>query len=168
LTYGAIEAGANGFTAPSVVAAFIVAVVAAAAFLFVEARTAHPMMPLELFRSRNVSVAVAVGFAFVVGYYGLPFVMSLYLQQVRGLTPLGTGMAFLPMMLVGAILTPFSARIAEKVGARSLVTGGPVLMTAGLVILALVPSSTPIWALAGVIVLVGVAGPLVMPPVTAI
>ena len=149
------------------ITAFAVAAVALGAFLASQARGAHPMMPLELFRSRNVAVSVAVGFAFVVGYYGLPFV-SLYIQQVRRLTPLGTGMAFLPMMLVGAILTPFSARIAEKVGARALVTGGLVLMTAGLVILALVPSSTPIWALAGVMVLVGVAGPLVMPPVTAI
>ncbi len=168
LTYGAIESGAHGFAAPRVITAFAVAAVALGAFLASQARGAHPMMPLELFRSRNVAVSIAVGYAFVVGYYGLPFIMSLYLQQVRGLTPLGTGMAFLPMMLVGAILTPFSARIAEKVGARALVTGGLVLMTAGLVILALVPSSTPIWALAGVMVLVGVAGPLVMPPVTAI
>lgn len=49
-----------------------------------------------------------------------------------------------------------------------LVTGGLVLMTAGLVILAVVPSSTPIWALAVLMVLVGPAGPLVMPPVTAV
>ena len=62
---------------------------ALAAFLVVQARGAHPMVPLELFRSRTVAVAVAVGFAFVVGYYGLPFVMSLYLQQLRGLSPLG-------------------------------------------------------------------------------
>ncbi len=83
------------------------------------------MVPLELFRSRTVSVAVAVGFAFIVGYYGLPFVMSLYLQQLRGLSALATGVAFLPMMLIGAVLTPFSARIAERVGARLLISGWP-------------------------------------------
>ena len=114
LTYGAIEAGAVGLTAPRVLTAFVVAVVALAAFLAAQARGAHPMVPLELFRSTNVSVAVAVGFAFIVGYYGLPFVMSLYLQQLRGLSPLATGLAFLPMMLVGAALTPFSARLAER------------------------------------------------------
>ena len=68
------------------------------------------MVPLDLFRSRAVAVPVAVGFAFIVGYYGLPFVMSLYLQQLRGLSALGTGAAFLPMMLTCAALTPFSAR----------------------------------------------------------
>jgi DHA2 family methylenomycin A resistance protein-like MFS transporter len=168
LTYGAIEAGAAGFTAPRVLVAFGVAVVALAAFLIAEARGAHPMVPLDLFRSRTVTVAVAVGFAFVVGYYGLPFVMSLYLQQLRGLSALGTGVAFLPMMLIGLALTPFSARLAEKLGARVLLTAGLAAMTAGRVALGLVPASTPIWVLAVLMTLVGLAGPLVMPPVTAV
>jgi len=104
----------------------------------------------------------------VIGYYGLPFVMSLYLQQLRGLSPLGTGAAFLPMMLIGAALTPFSTRIAEQLGPRALITAGLASMAAGLVILAVLPSTTPVQALAGLMVLVGLAGPLVMPPVTAI
>ena len=111
---------------------------------------------------------MAVGFAFIVGYYGLPFVMSLYLQQLRGLSSLATGLVFLPMMLVGALLTPFSARLAERLGARRLIGGGLVLMTAGLAILAVAPASTPVWLLAAFMVLVGLAGPLVSPPVTAV
>ncbi len=168
LTYGAIEAGAVGFAAPQVVAAFTVAVGALAAFLMAQARGAHPMMPLDLFRSRNVSVAIAVGFAFMVGYYGLPFVMSLYLQQLRGLSSLGTGAAFLPMMLIGAALTPFSARVAERLGARALISSGLLLMATGLVILAVLPSSTPVGVLAVLMVFVGLAGPLISPPITAV
>jgi MFS transporter, DHA2 family, methylenomycin A resistance protein len=168
LTYGAIEAGAAGFTAPPVLAAFALAVVALAAFVVLQARGAHPMVPLDLFRSRTVTVAVATGFAFVAGYYGLPFLMSLYLQQFRGLSPLGTGAAFLPMMLIGLVLTPFSAHLAERVGARTLVTAGLLTMTAGMVLLAVVPGSSPVWLLAALMVLVGLAGPLVMPPVMAL
>jgi MFS transporter, DHA2 family, methylenomycin A resistance protein len=168
LTYGAIEAGAAGFAAPRVLLAFAIAVIALAVFLLVQARGAHPMMPLDLFRSRTVSVAVAVGFAFVAGYYGLPFLMSLYLQQLRGLTSLGTGVAFLPMMLIGLVLTPFSARLAERLGARTLITAGLLAMTAGMVALALVPAAAPVELLASLMVLVGLAGPLVMPPVMAL
>jgi MFS transporter, DHA2 family, methylenomycin A resistance protein len=168
LTYAAIEAGDAGFAEPRVVAAFVIAVVALVSFVATQARGAHPMAPLDLFRARAVTSPVAVGFAFIVGYYGLPFVMSPYLQQLRGLSPLGTGAAFLPMMLIGAALTPFSTRIAERLGARALITAGLVVMTAGLAILAVVPSSAPVWALAGVMVLVGLAGPTVMPLVTAI
>ena len=125
------------------VAAFTVAALALAAFLFAQARGAHPMVPLDLFRSRNVSVAIAVGFAFMVGHYGLLFAMSLYLQQLRGLSSLSTGMAFLPMMLTGAALTPFSARITERLGARTLITSGLLLMATGLGILAVLPPRRP-------------------------
>jgi sugar phosphate permease len=98
----------------------------------------------------------------------VPFVMSLYLQQQRGLSALGTGVVFLPMMLIGLALTPFSARIAERAGARVLVCGGLVVMTSGLVALAMIPRGTPAWLLAVLMVLVGLAGPLVMPPVTGV
>ncbi|MFN2536445.1 MAG: MFS transporter [Pseudonocardiaceae bacterium] len=106
LAYGAIEAGAVGFSAPQVISAFVVAACALAGFAVGQARAEYPMVPRELFRSRNVGIANAVGFAFIVGYFGLPFVMSLYLQQVRGLSSLSAGMAFLPMMVIGAVLTP--------------------------------------------------------------
>src|SRR3954471_7572631 len=136
LTYGAIEAGAAGFSAPRVVVAFVVAAVAASAFMTAQRRVPHPMVPLAMFRSRNMSVSVAVGFAFVVGYYGLPFVMSLYLQQLRGLSPFQTGCVFLPMMITGAVFTPFSARVAERLGARTVVTSGLGVMAAGLAVTA--------------------------------
>jgi len=168
LTYGAIGAGTAGITAPRVLAAFAAAVVALAAFGVLQARGRHPMMPLSLFRSRTVTVALVAGFAFMVGYYGLPFVMSLYLQQLRGLSALGTGIAFLPMMLTGAVLTPFTARLAERFGARALVTTGLICMTAGLVAIGLMPGSAPVAVLSALMVLVGLAGPLVMPPVMAL
>jgi MFS transporter, DHA2 family, methylenomycin A resistance protein len=165
LTYGAIETGAAGITAPRVLAAFAVAVVALAAFVALQARGRHPMVPLDLFRSRTVTVTVVVGFAFVAGYYGLPFVMSLYLQQLRGLSALDTGIAFLPMMATGAVLTPFIARLAERLGAHTLVTSGLICMTAGLTVISQLPASAPVAVLSLLMMLVGVAGPLVMPPV---
>ncbi|MBV8713547.1 MAG: DHA2 family efflux MFS transporter permease subunit [Chloroflexi bacterium] len=164
LTYGAITAGADGFSAPQVIGAFVVAIAAFAAFVLAQARGYHPMVPLALFRSRTVSVASGVGFAFIVGYYGLPFVMSLFLQQVRGLSSLATGVAFLPMMLIGAVLTPFSARIAERRGTRTLISVGLVLMAAGLVVLGVLPATAPVWVFSALMLVVGVAGPLTMPP----
>lgn len=168
LTYGCIEAGVAGFTTPQVVLALAVAVAAWAVFLRVEARVAHPMVPLRLFRSTNFSVAVAVGFAFVVGYYGLPFVMSLYLQQVRHLSALATGAVFLPMALIGAVLTPYSAKLAERIGPRRVIGAGLTAMAGGLTLLAVVSQSAPIWAVSLLMLFAGVAGPAVMPPVTAI
>ena len=168
LTYGAIEAGAAGITAPRVLAAFAVAAVALAVFGLLQARGRHPMLPLSLFRSRTVSAAVVIGFAFMVGYYGLPFVMSLYLQQLRGLSALGAGVTFVPMMVVGGALNPFTARLAERFGARTLIAGGLLSMTTGLVVIGLLPATAPVALLSALMILVGLAGPLVMPPVMAL
>ena len=168
LTFGAIEAGSHGFTDPAVIAAFTVAVLALAGFVRAEQVVAHPMMPLQLFRSRTVAITVASGFAFMVGYYGLPFVISLFLQQHRGLTALQTGVVFLPMMLIGLVLTPVSARLGERLGRKTLIVAGLVLMTAGLAAIGLLPAAAPLGLLAALMVLVGLGGPTVSPPATAV
>jgi DHA2 family methylenomycin A resistance protein-like MFS transporter len=167
LTFGAIEAGAQGFASPLVIAAFAVAALAAAGFLRTQQTVRHPMLPLELFGSRTVVITVASGFAFMVGYYGLPFVISLFLQQHRGLTALQTGVVFLPMMIIGAVLTPFSARIGERVGRKTIIVTGLALMTAGLAAIGLLPAAAPLWVLAVLMMLVGLGGPTVSPPATA-
>jgi MFS transporter, DHA2 family, methylenomycin A resistance protein len=144
-----------------VLGAFAVAVAALAAFTALQARGAHPMLPLSLFRFRTVTVAVATGFAFMTGYYGPPFAMSLYLQELCGLSALGTGLVFLPMMLAGGALTPFIARL----GFRILIITGLLGMTAGLTVIALLPAPVPVPVLSALMILVGLGGPLVMPPV---
>ncbi|MEU1710491.1 MFS transporter [Streptomyces sp. NPDC005706] len=168
LTFGAIEAGEAGFAAPRVLGALGLAVVAFVVFVIAQAKVAHPMVPLELFRSPVMLIATAIGFAFMAGFYGLPFLFSLYFQQQHGLSALGAGIAFVPMMLFSACLTPFSARIAERTGPRVPVIAGLVLIAAGSVVLAVVPASAPVWLTALLLIPVGLAGPLVMPPTTAL
>ncbi|MCC5480553.1 DHA2 family efflux MFS transporter permease subunit [Streptomyces barringtoniae] len=168
LTFGAIEAGEAGFTAPKVLISLGIAVAALAAFVPAQAKVAHPMVPLSLFRVPTVVIATGIGFAFMVGFYGLPFVFSLDFQQQHGLSALGAGIAFLPMMLLSACLTPFSARIAERTGPRVPVIAGLVLIAAGSIALAVLPASAPVGASALLLIPVGLAGPLVMPPTTAV
>ena len=91
LTYGVIEAGVVGFTAPRVVTALVIAGAAAVVFVLSERRSTHPMIPTDLFATRLVVLSLVIGFTFMIGYYGLPFVFSLYLQQARGLSALHTG-----------------------------------------------------------------------------
>lgn len=167
LTFGVIDAGEAGFAAPQVVIALAVAAASTVAFVVLQGKMAHPMVPPDLFRDRNAGVSVLIGFAFMVGFYGLPFVMSLTLQQHRGLTALGTGLVFLPMMVIGLVLTPFTPRLGQRLGRKALIVGGLLAMAVGLVALALLPDA-PLWLIAVLMVLTGVAGPLVSPPTTAI
>jgi DHA2 family methylenomycin A resistance protein-like MFS transporter len=168
LTFGAIEAGERGFTSPVVLTALALAALSFAVFLAWQRRAPNPIVPLELFRSRNMSIAVVIGFAFVVGYYGLPFVMSLYLQQLYGLSAFQTGLVFVPMMLIGGVLTPCSAPIAERFGTRRVVATGLVTMAAGLALLAIVTATAAPLTVAALMLPVGLAAPLIMPPITSV
>ncbi|MFJ3804330.1 MFS transporter [Streptomyces sp. NPDC090088] len=167
LTYGMIEAGAKGFTTPPVLGSLGAAVFSLAAFLLVEARAAHPMVPLQMFRNRTVVIAVVVGFTFMIGFYGLPFLFSLYFQQVRGLSSMATGLAFVPMMAFSALLNPIAARLVERIGRRAAITTGLLMMSAGMVTLAVLPVTAPVWLVALLMFPVGFGAPLVMPPLTA-
>lgn len=168
LTFAAIEAGVAGLGDRRVVCAFGVAAMTSVTFVVTQRRSDSPIVPRDLAGHREVVIASVVGFAFIVGYYGLPFVMGLFLQEERGLSSFQTGMVFVPMMLVGAILTPHSARVAERLGSRRLVAGGLALMTCGLLASAVAPWSTPIWAWAALMTIVGLSGPAIMPPTMAL
>lgn len=94
LTFGAIEAGEAGVTAPKVLVPLGIAAAALAAFVLAQTKVAHPMVPLSPFRIPTVVIATGIGFALMVGFYGLPFVFSLDFQQQHGLSALGAGIAF--------------------------------------------------------------------------
>jgi MFS transporter, DHA2 family, methylenomycin A resistance protein len=84
LTFGVVDGGEAGFGRPAVLGCLLLAAAAMAAFAIAETRAAHPMVPLGLFRSRAVTVCVAIGFAVNVAFYGVIFVLSLYFQRVLG------------------------------------------------------------------------------------
>ncbi|MEV6057843.1 MFS transporter [Streptomyces sp. NPDC052107] len=117
LTYGVIEAGVDGFTAPRVIVAFAVAVLGMTGFLAVEARTAHPMVPLEMFRNRTMVIAVTVGFTFMVGFYAAP------LWAVAALmVPVGLGGTL--------VMPPLTAHLPDIVPAHRAGVAGGILNTA--------------------------------------
>ncbi|MGW9133480.1 MFS transporter [Streptomyces sp. NPDC055681] len=168
LTYGAIETGAVGFTAGRVLASFSVAVIAAVVFVIVQARREHPMVPLTLLRSRTMALTAGIGFALNVGFYGMIFLLSLYLQQTRGLSALNTGLAFLPMAGLTAVVSPSAAWFTGRFGARMPVVTGQVAMVLGLVLLAIVPSSAPTWLFVALMVPIGAGGGLAVPALTSL
>ncbi|WP_220495603.1 MFS transporter [Oceanospirillum sediminis] len=165
LIYGAIDISNHPVQA---MVSLIFAVVMFALFVVLQRRGGHPMVPPAVLQSRNSRISMVVGFTFMMGYFGLPFVMSLYFQQERGLTPAATGLAFLPMMLIGLILTPFTSRLVQRFSARRLIITGLLCMAFGLLAIAGLPMSAPIWVVSAVMLLVGLAGPLIAPPVMAV
>lgn len=118
LTFALIDVGTRGWTSPLVEAGGAVFACFGIAFVAIERRAAQPMLPLSLFSSATFSSATAVGLLINLGFYGQLFVMSLYLQTVRGFSPLLAGVALVPeagMAVIGSIA---SGRVMSRAGPR--------------------------------------------------
>jgi EmrB/QacA subfamily drug resistance transporter len=112
------------------------AIVLLAAFVARQARAANPLLPLRVFRSRDVTGANAIAALMVAGMFGMFFLGALYLQLVLGYGALEVGLAFLPAALtIGALSLGFSARLVTRFGARAVLIPGLALIAAGLTLL---------------------------------
>ena len=134
--YAIVQAGGHGWGSSDVLSFGLLAAALMAAFVTVEARIAHPIMPLRILRVRGlVSSSVVRGFL-VTGMYSTFFLGTLYLEHVRRYTALQTGLAFLPWTLtVGALSLGLTARLVERFGPMRVLIGGMVTVIAGLLLL---------------------------------
>ena len=140
VVYAIVQASSYGWLSSRTIGVGLVAVLLFAVFLWLERRLKRPIVPLGIFRSRNVSGAVVVRMLFPVGMFGQFFLGALYLQHVLGYGPLETGLAFLPMNVMVTIFSLFiSTRIMTRVGAKLTIIPGLVLILIGLGALSRVP-----------------------------
>ncbi|ROR35900.1 DHA2 family methylenomycin A resistance protein-like MFS transporter [Curtobacterium sp. JUb34] len=168
LVFGLIEGGATGFGRWYVVVALVVAAAAVAGFLLVQAHGRNPMMPLDLFRSGGMRIALGVGFAFMVGNFGSVFVLSLYLQQHLGLSPLAAGLVFLPSAAFSIVGNVVSGTLVNRFGARVPVVAGLSTMVLGLVVMIVLAPHDSVVAVAVCTILTGAGGSVAMPPATSV
>jgi EmrB/QacA subfamily drug resistance transporter len=131
--YALIEARRQDAT---IAIAAVLGVVALAAFVWIESRRSEPMLPLELFRSSQFSGSNAVTLAVYFGLSGATFLLVLYVQSVLGYSPLAAGAALTPVTILLLLLSPAAGKLAGRIGCRPLMTAGPVVVAAGLALLA--------------------------------
>jgi EmrB/QacA subfamily drug resistance transporter len=135
LVYGLIEGPDRGWGSPVIIVALLGGVVFLVAFVVVEARTANPMMPVQLFRSKQFTGANAVTFAVYGGLGGALFLLPVALQQVSGYSALQAGAALLPVTLLMLALSARSGALAARIGPRLQMSVGPIVVGAGLALL---------------------------------
>jgi EmrB/QacA subfamily drug resistance transporter len=135
LSFALIEQPVLGSSSPGVWAPLVAGVAALAAFLVVEARSAHPMLPLSLFRRRNFSVANAETLAMYGGMAITAFFLTIFLQQVAGWSAFEAGATSLvPTTMMFLFSRRFGA-LADRHGPRWFMTVGPLLVAAGFLLL---------------------------------
>jgi EmrB/QacA subfamily drug resistance transporter len=135
------------------------------AFVLRQARTANPLIPLRVFRSRTVTAANLTQVLMVAGMFGMFFLGALYMQRVLHYNAIEVGLAFLPVALgIAALSLGFSARLIMRYGAKATLLPGLVLVTAGLVLFRGAPVDAHYLAdLLPVMILIGVGAGLAFP-----
>ena len=131
LAAATIRGGADGFASAPVLAGYGAAAVAGAAFLAIEARRAQPMLPLRLFRCQAFGANAAIGLLINVAFYGLIFALSLFFQRTQHFGALHAGLAFAPMTAAIMAANAVAGALEQRVGARTVIAGGGLLMAAG-------------------------------------
>jgi EmrB/QacA subfamily drug resistance transporter len=164
LTYALIEANAYGWGSTRIVGAFALAVVALAVFVVLERVQRAPMLPLELFRDRTFSGANVVVLLVALAMFGVFFFVSLYMQNVLGYSAVQAGAAFLPMTILVILVAPMAGKISDRLGSRSLMTAGMVLVAAQLAYFSQLGADATFWDLLPALIIGGIGIPLTMTP----
>ncbi|HTX62388.1 MAG TPA: MFS transporter [Acidimicrobiales bacterium] len=142
VTYALVEGAALGWLAAPVLASLALGVVAAAGFLAVERRTSEPILPLALLRNRQLVAANGVTLLVYAGLGAALFLLPVQLEVVDGYSPFEAGLALVPLTFVMLVLSAPSGRLSSKIGPRLQMTVGPVVVGAGLALLARTSSGT--------------------------
>jgi len=138
--YTILQVDRQGWASSRTLALAGVAVALLAAFVVRQARVATPLMPLRLFRSRNMTGANVVQALLVAGMFGMFFLGALYLQQILGYDALGVGLAFLPTTIVmGAMSLRFAGPITNRFGTQQALIASLVAIAAGLLLFTRTP-----------------------------
>jgi EmrB/QacA subfamily drug resistance transporter len=166
LTYAIIEAPNNGWLSAETLALFAVSLAASATLVPYELHRHQPLIEVRFFASAPFSGASAIAICAFAGIGGFLFLNTLYLQVVRGLSPLDAGLAVLPLAVGTLFISPLSGRLVSSRGSRLPLVGGSIAVIASGLILTQLTATTPFATLLLAYLIYGVGFGLLNPPIT--
>ncbi|MEW6583744.1 MAG: DHA2 family efflux MFS transporter permease subunit, partial [Actinomycetota bacterium] len=138
--YAIVNGNDTGWTSARTVGLLAASAALLALFVAIEARAGSPLMPLGLFRLRNVAIANVAGVLMAAGMFAAFFISALYLQLVLGYTPMEVGLAYLPSTVVwGAVSLGLSDRLVMRYGVKTPLVAGLACMAVGILLFARAP-----------------------------
>jgi EmrB/QacA subfamily drug resistance transporter len=168
LTYGFTAWTAHGLGNSTVLISLAIGVLGMTGFLLVERRSAHPMLPLDVFASKAFSAANLVTFLVYAAIGGVFFLVVLNLQVVAGFSPLAGGVALLPVTVLMLLLSARSGALAERIGPRIPMAVGPLVCAIALILLSRVGAhASYLLAVLPPAILLGLGLSLLVAPLTA-
>jgi EmrB/QacA subfamily drug resistance transporter len=166
LVLALVEGNSWGWGSPRILGLFALAAVSLVAFVIVETRSRYPMVDFSFFSSRSFLGANIVAFIVSFAMLAMFFFIALYLQNIKGYSPLQAGVRFLPSTAVIVFVGPLAGRLTDRVGPRPLMSTGLLLVAGSLFWQGHLAVDTPYASLAGAFVLMGLGMGLVMSPMS--
>jgi EmrB/QacA subfamily drug resistance transporter len=166
LVLSLIEGNSWHWGSPRIIALWIIAAVALVLFVVTEARVRAPMLDLAFFRNRTSLGVNLVGFIVSFALFAQFFFLTLYMQNVMHLSPLQTGIRFLPTTVVLVVMGPVSGRLTDKIGPRPLMTVGTLIVAVSIYIESRITVGSGYLTLLPGFILMGFGMGLVMSPMT--
>lgn len=142
IVWGLVKGNELGWTDPQIVASLGAGALLVALFVAWEARTAEPMLPLRLFRSRAFSAANAVSLLMTFGMFGSIFLLAQFFQVVQGYSPLEAGLRTLPWTFMPVVVAPIAGVVSTRTGTRPLLVLGMALQAVALGWISLIVTPT--------------------------
>src|SRR3954463_2436338 len=130
LVYALVGTLDHGWTSAHSIALFVAAILLIVAFVVIEARTKEPLLPLGIFRNRTLTGANVVGFLVGAGVFSMFLFLSFYMQNVLGYSALRTGLYYVPFGLVVIVAAGISQALVTKIGIRTVLATGLLLVAA--------------------------------------
>jgi len=147
LVYGISEAATHGWTSGIVLSFLAIGLICLVGLAVVELRTAHPMLDLRFFADWNFTAGSLISWALQIGLFGALFLLPVFLQELRGLTPIQTGLWLLPSALVTTVMLPIGGLLVDRFGARPIILIGAAALALTSYSLTHLTLSTTFWTL---------------------
>jgi EmrB/QacA subfamily drug resistance transporter len=136
LVYALTQASQKGWGSTQTIVLLLVSAALMVAFLLIESRVPHPLLPLGFFRRRTPTGANIIGFGLGTMVFGMFFLLSLYMQQVLGFSALQTGLAYLAVALTAVVASGVSQALVTRLGVKPVLSIGMIALTIGLILFA--------------------------------
>ena len=166
VVYGAQQGGDAGWGSPGIVAAFVAGGALLAAFALVEARSSHPMLPLQYFKRMDFTGSFLVLMLLFVGMMGVFFFLTQYLQLVQGRSALVAGAVITPVAVTMMIGAGIAMKAGQIFGPKAMAVISTLIILSGMAVFSQIEVSTPFWLPVVGILLFGLGAGIAMPTVT--
>jgi EmrB/QacA subfamily drug resistance transporter len=154
ISYAGVHFAGQGLTGQNILL-FSLGGAALILFFMYESGCAHPIIDFAVFKNRILKYSIMAAFFLSLGYLSVVFLITMYLQGIRGLSPLDAALLLIPGYVVGSLLSPLMGKYSDRYGARLLATSGAVMLIIATLVYLTLQLDTPLWV---VLIASGISG----------